>query len=74
MVNRTNIEHPHTVTQAFLALLDRDIQAGVNVQPLPKDWAKFMLTQIQRHPDVDLDEELEGNEENFGKQRLKALA
>ncbi len=60
MASRTNIEHSHTLTQAFLALLDRDIQAGVNVRPLPEDLAQLMLAQTQLRPDVDLDEEFEG--------------
>jgi len=43
--------------QAFLTLLDRDIDAGVNVQPLPEDSAQFMPAQLSLHPDVDLDED-----------------
>ncbi|MBN9430622.1 MAG: hypothetical protein J0H09_29355 [Burkholderiales bacterium] len=61
MANRTNIEPLHTVTQAFLALLDRDIQAGINVRPLPEDLAQFMEAQAQLCPDVDLDEKFEGD-------------
>lgn len=50
MANRTTIEHSHTLPQAFLTLLDRDIDAGVNVRPLPEDLAQFMLVQIALHP------------------------
>ena len=45
MANRTNIEHSHTVTQAFLALLDQDIPAGINVRPLPEVLAQFIRAQ-----------------------------
>lgn len=61
MANRTTIEHSHTLPQASLTLLDRDIDAGVNVRPLPEDLAQFMLAQIALLPFVDLDEELEAD-------------
>jgi len=61
MANRTTIEHSRTPPQAFLALLDRDIEAGVNVRPLPENLAQFMLAQIALHPGVDLAEAFEGD-------------
>jgi len=61
MANRTTIEHSHTLPEAFLTLLDRDIEAGVNVRPLPEDLAQFMQAQIALHSSVDLDEAFEAD-------------
>ena len=61
MANRTTIEHSHTPPQAFLTLLDRAIDTGANVRPLPKDLAQFMPAQIALHPSVDLDEAFEAD-------------
>jgi len=46
----------------FLGLLDKDIDAGRRVGPLPKDLEEFMLGLLNdpRFPPVDLDEEIVG--------------
>jgi hypothetical protein len=61
MTNRTTIEDPHTLPQTFLTLLDRDINAGVNVWPLPEDLAQFMQAQIALLPRADLDDAFEAD-------------
>ncbi|WP_243042913.1 hypothetical protein [Dyella sedimenti] len=61
MTNRTDVERENAVIQAFLALLDQDIQVGVNVRPLPEDLAKVMREQAQLGRDIDLNEEIEGD-------------
>jgi len=61
MTNRTDVERENAVVQAFLALLDQDIQVGVNVRPLPEDLAKIMREQAQLGRDIDLNDEIEGD-------------
>lgn len=61
MANRTTIEDSLTIPQLFLTLLDRDIDAGANVRPLPKDLAQCMQTQIALLPSVDLDDAFEAD-------------
>lgn len=43
----------------FLALLEKDIEAGRNIRELPDDMASSMLSALNRH----VDEEIHGDVE-----------
>lgn len=50
--------HQDPAIEEFLGVLERDIRAGRNVQPLPEDLAKSMLAYSDKN--VDHDESVEG--------------
>ncbi len=54
-------EHEDPAIGAFLGLLEADIRAGRNLQPLPEDLARAMLANIGHA--VNLDEDIEGEVE-----------
>ena len=57
MPYRTETQHESLALQAFLGLLDKDIDAGVRVQLLPDDLAQTM--QALAHHGAILDEDFE---------------
>lgn len=59
MSHRTKIEQETPALQAFLGLLDKDIDAGRHLQPLPDDWLQAMQT-FACHG-AGLDEDFEGD-------------
>lgn len=61
MIRGSKAEHESRPIQAFLDWLDKNIQAGVNVRPLPEDLAKIMREQAQLGRDIDLNDEIEGD-------------
>ena len=58
MSHRTKIEQETPALQAFLGLLDKDIDAGRHLQPLPDDLLQAM--QAFACHGVTLDEDFEG--------------
>ncbi|TAA19940.1 hypothetical protein [Pseudoxanthomonas winnipegensis] len=61
MIRGSKAEHENRPIQAVLDWLDKNIQAGVNVRPLPEDLAKIMREQAQLGRDIDLNDEIEGD-------------
>lgn len=59
MSHRTEIEHETPDLQAFLGLLDKDIDAGRYLQPLPDDL--FQAMQAFACHGAALDEDFEGD-------------
>ncbi|MFC4623298.1 hypothetical protein ACFO3A_13910 [Comamonas nitrativorans] len=59
MSYRTKIEQGTPALQAFLGLLDKDIDAGRHLQPLPDDLLQAMRT-FACHG-AALDEDVEGD-------------
>lgn len=59
MSHPTEIEHETPTLQAFLGLLDKDIDAGRHLQPLPDDLLQAMQA-FARHG-ATLDEDFEGD-------------
>jgi antitoxin PrlF len=61
VIRGSKAEHENRPIQAVLDWLDKNIQAGVNVRPLPEDLAKIMREQAQLGRDIDLNDEIEGD-------------
>ncbi|MEZ5436737.1 MAG: type II toxin-antitoxin system PrlF family antitoxin [Lysobacteraceae bacterium] len=59
VVSRTSSEHEDPAIRAYLALLDRDIRAGRNLQDLPESLVRSMLEGDKG--DLDCDEDIEGD-------------
>ena len=59
MSHRTKIEQETPALQAFLGLLDKDIDAGRHLQPLPDDL--LQATQVFARHGATLDEDFEGD-------------
>jgi antitoxin PrlF len=60
LVSRVEDE-PHTdpAIAGFLALIEKDIQAGTHITTLPDDLARTMLAAVR--PSVDFNEDIEGD-------------
>jgi antitoxin PrlF len=58
IVTRAEADHEDPAIGAFLGLLEADIRAGRQVQPLPEDLAHALLAGAGRA--VNPDEEIEG--------------
>jgi len=54
-----DFEHTDPAIEAFLSLLERDIESGKQLTTLPSDLAQAMLTNLKHS--VDLDEEILGD-------------
>ena len=59
LVSRTEDEHEDPALGAYLALLDKDIDAGRNVHDIPEDLAKALAEAAER--DAPLDEPIIGD-------------
>lgn len=59
IVSRVDAEHEDAALRGFLALIDRDIEAGRNIEDLPEDLARKIRADAGL--DIDLDEPIEGD-------------
>ena len=53
LVSRVTDEHEDPALGAFLALLDKDIDAGRNVHDLPEDRAQALMEAAERNAPLD---------------------
>ena len=53
LVSRVTDEHEDPALGAFLALLDKDIDAGRNVHDLPEDLAQALTEAAERNAPLD---------------------
>ena len=58
-MSRTDAEHEDPVIRAFLDLIEKEIEAGREVEEIPDDVEQEMLEHAEL--DIDLDEPIEGD-------------
>ena len=59
VVTRADAEHEDPAIRSFLALIEKEIEAGRGVEEIPDDVAQRMLEHAGL--DIDLDEPIEGD-------------